>query len=161
SFRIRRLAFVLGLVATVAASVGGQNGPPVHGVTRIYVEPFAAKPSSDEVRDALVAQLRKLRAISLAPNASAADARLTPSDRKQVFADCFRQRSISERPMIRRSCARSPRTGLPTTCCSRLSPARSYPSSMCGGAARRNHVHAGSADGDLPGPRHEMERPGD
>src|SRR3977135_3389505 len=61
---------VLGFALTGAA----QPAPRLRGVTRIYVEPFLAKPGSDRLRDALIARLRKLRAISLVTEATAADA---------------------------------------------------------------------------------------
>jgi hypothetical protein len=43
------------------------------GVSRLYVEPFAVKAGSKELREALLAELRKLRSISLVSSQSKAD----------------------------------------------------------------------------------------
>ena len=68
------------LVMMAAGSTAGAQSsaePDVHDVARIYVEPFVAKPDSDKLRSALIAQLRRVHTISVVTDASAADATLS------------------------------------------------------------------------------------
>ena len=53
-----------------------QDGTP-GGIKRLYVEPFTTKSGSERLRADLVAEIRKLRSLSLVPNASNAEATLS------------------------------------------------------------------------------------
>jgi hypothetical protein len=46
-------------------------------VTRIYLEPLAVKPGSEKLQTTLVAQLKKLRSVSLVTDINASEARLS------------------------------------------------------------------------------------
>ena len=64
------IAFSVTIFGTALAS---QNVRP-HSVKRIYVEPFVTQTGSQKFRDDVIAELRKLSSVSLAPDKSGADA---------------------------------------------------------------------------------------
>jgi hypothetical protein len=68
------LAGVLACASAVVAAgrVGGGSG----AVTRIYIEPLPIKSGSEKLQSALIAQLKKLRSVSVVADAAASDARL-------------------------------------------------------------------------------------
>ena len=70
--------FHAGWAAALACcyALSAQQTFHLDGIKRIYVEPFTVKKGSDKLRDDVVAQLRKLNAITIVSRPSDADATL-------------------------------------------------------------------------------------
>lgn len=70
---IRLTVCVAFCCAIFSSALAGQT-EPANRIRRIYVEPFATQTASEQFREDVIAQLRKLSSVSLAPDESKADA---------------------------------------------------------------------------------------
>ena len=55
------------------SALAGQTTSPDRGTRRIFVEPFVTQAGSEKLREDMIAELRKMKSVSLAGNESSAD----------------------------------------------------------------------------------------
>jgi phosphate transport system substrate-binding protein len=69
-----RLIVCFAFCCALVGSAHGWQTAPANQINRIYVEPFAIQVGSEKLRDDVIAELHKVNSISLAADASSADA---------------------------------------------------------------------------------------
>ena len=68
---------VISPLVLLSCAFAWQASAQVAAVKRVYVEPFAVKDKAGKLRNDVIAQLRKVRSLSVVPDRSAADAVLS------------------------------------------------------------------------------------